>query len=213
MLGMPDARIYDHLYSGWTERFPPGPPLDERPPRMLFVGQYIPRKGLDLLIAAWHRFSAENPQWELQLFGSGQLQPQLERELPGAVVEPFRQTDEIAAAMRQARFFVLPAREDHWPLVVHESASSGCGLVLSTHIGNAHELATSQNAIQFQSGDSQSLYLALSEAARKSDSWLRQAGPESRRLAGNFGPDRFAATFERICADLLSAPPQARLRT
>jgi glycosyltransferase involved in cell wall biosynthesis len=203
-LGLPDARIYDRLYSGWTERFPAGPPLDERPQRMLFVGQYIHRKGLDLLVDAWRRFSADEPDWQLELFGSGELQPLLERELPGAAIRPFEQTDEISAAMRAARFFVLPAREDHWPLVVHESASSGCGLVLSTNIGNARELASPRNAILFPSGDAGALYSALREAAGKDAAWLRAAGDESRRLAGDFGPDKFASTFRRICADLLS---------
>ena len=110
ILGMPDARIYDHLYSGWTERFPAGQPLDERPERMLFVGQYIHRKGIDLLIEAFGRFATKFPCWELQVMGSGPLQSQLERELPQALIEPFRQTDDIAAAMRSARFLILPSR-------------------------------------------------------------------------------------------------------
>ena len=211
MLGMPDARIYGHLYSGWTERFPPGPSLDERPKRMLFVGQYIHRKGLDLLIDAWPQFSARWPVWELQLIGSGEMQARLERELPLAKIEPFRQTDEIAAAMRAARFLVLPARDDHWPLVVHESASSGCALLLSSTIGNALEFATPLNSVVFPTGDALALGAALSEAAGKSDSWLQAASDESRRLAAEFGPDRFAGTFNQICHDLLNVPPKAKV--
>jgi glycosyltransferase involved in cell wall biosynthesis len=210
MLGLPNNRIFGFLYSGWSERFPAGPPLGERPLRMLFVGQYIHRKGLDLLIEAWRRFSATHPQWELALYGAGELQAQLERELPQAIVHPFQQTDEIAAAMRSARFFVLPAREDHWPLVVHESATSGCALVLSTNIGNLGELTSPRNAITFPSGSADGLHAALCQAAGKDAAWLEQAGPESRRRAAEFGPDKFAATFREICATLLSQPPKTR---
>lgn len=206
-LGMPDSRIYGHLYSGWTERFPPGLPLDERPKQMLFVGQYIHRKGLDLLIDAWPRFLAKWPDWDLRLLGSGEMQARLEQELPQATVEPFRQTDDIAAAMRSARFFVLPSRDDHWPLVVHESASSGCALVLSSMIGNVHEFATPRNALIFPTGNARALEAALDEAAAKSPSWLRAAGEESRRLAEEFSPNRFAGTFRQICQDLLKSPP------
>jgi len=97
----------------------------------------------------------------------------------------------------------LPAREDHWPLVVHESASSGCGLILSTSIGNAVEFATPQNSVLFRTCDARDLCTALGEAAGKSDAWLRTAGDESRRLAREFGPDRFAGTFKEICRDML----------
>lgn len=204
MLGMPNDRIFGFLYSGWTERFPPGPPLRERPLRMLFVGQYIHRKGLDLLIEAWRRFATERPQWELALYGAGELQAQLERELPQTLVHPFQQTDEIAAAMRAARFFVLPAREDHWPLVVHESVSSGCALVLSTNIGNLGELSAPRNAIAFSSGSADGLYAALCQAADKDADWLDEAGAESCRRAAEFGPAKFAATFQEICATFLS---------
>jgi glycosyltransferase involved in cell wall biosynthesis len=175
---------------------------------MLFVGQYIHRKGLDLLIDAWRQFSAEFPDWELQLIGSGELQARLERELPRAMVEPFRQTDDIAAAMRSARFFLLPSRDDHWPLVVHESASSGCALVLSSNVGNIPEFASPQNSVIFSTGDAQALAAALSDAAGKSDVWMRAAGAESRRRAAEFGPDRSAAAFRQICHDLLDSPPR-----
>jgi glycosyltransferase involved in cell wall biosynthesis len=203
MLGIPSARLYSNLYSGWVERFPAGPRLDERPLRLVFVGQYIRRKGVDLLVDAFSRFAAEHPDWELQLFGCGELRPQLER-MPRASVQPFKQTDEIATAMRAARFLVLPAREDHWPLVVHESASSGCGLILSTAIGNASELASPRNAIIFRAGDSKSLETALNEAAVKDRAWLQQASEESQLLASRYGPQQFAATFRQICSDLLN---------
>jgi glycosyltransferase involved in cell wall biosynthesis len=207
-MGMPNARIYEYLYSGWTEKFPAGAPLPDRPRRLLFVGQYIARKGVDLLIDAYSRFSVEHPDWDLQLFGCGEWQSRLEL-MPQADVQPFKQTDDIAAAMRTARFFVLPARDDHWPLVVHEAASSGCGLVLSSAVGNAVELANPRNAIVFGAGDAEALYMALCQAAKKDDVWLREAGAESRRLAGKFGTEQFASTFRQICADLLSRQPAA----
>lgn len=201
-LGIPENRIYSHLYSGWTDVFTPGPPPDERPPRFVFVGQYIYRKGTDLLSKTFSRFAADHPEWQLQMFGSGNFPPRFEN-VPQASVEPFKQSHEIAAAMRAARFFLLPARDDHWPLVVHEAASSGCPLLLTNTVGNALDLATPQNAIVFDACDADALYAALCQAAAKDATWLRQAGAESCRLAAQFGPAQFADVFQTICADLL----------
>jgi glycosyltransferase involved in cell wall biosynthesis len=103
------------------------------------------------------------------------------------------QPEQLAGRFRQARFFVLPSRWEAWGLVVHEAALSGCGLVLSDHIGSAEDLATPANALRFRAGDVADLARALEAAAQFDAARLAAAEAESRRLAGQFGPARFGA--------------------
>jgi glycosyltransferase involved in cell wall biosynthesis len=204
-LGIPDSDIYEGLYSGWTEVFHPGPPLDERPPRILFIGQYIERKGLKHLVDAWLHFSPRHPEWQLRTYGQGPLEG-LMRSTPGIEVNPFKQSQEIAEAMRGARFVIMPSINDNWPLTIHEAASAGCGLLLSENIGNRFDLATDSNSVIFPAGDANALERALEAAATKDDAWLRGAGPVSVEKASAYGPHRFARVFVEIRDRFLSTP-------
>jgi glycosyltransferase involved in cell wall biosynthesis len=201
-IGVPERDIYEGLYSGWTEMFHPGPTLDQRPRRILFIGQYIKRKGIHELAEAWSRFGPAHPEWELHTYGQGPLEGLL-RSTPGIHVHPFKQSQEIAAAMRDARFVIMPSLSDHWPLTVHEAASAGCGLLLSKNVGNRFELATDANAIIFPIRDAAALERALVNAATKSEPWLREASQVSVRQASPFGPERFGRVFNEICARFL----------
>lgn len=204
-LGIPDRDIYEGLYSGWAEVFHPGPPLDQRPPRILFIGQYIERKGLKHLVEAWRQFAPRHPEWELRTYGQGPLEGLL-RSTAGIQVNPFKQSQEIADAMRDARFVIMPSLTDNWPLTIHEAASAGCGLLLSENIGNRFDLATDANAIIFPAGNTAAMATALESAAMKSTGWLRGATPEGVRLASAFGPQRFGRVFREICTRFL--PPR-----
>jgi glycosyltransferase involved in cell wall biosynthesis len=204
LLGIPNDDIYEGLYSGWTEVFQPGPPLNERPKRILFVGQSNERKGVDVLVEAWQAFHADYPEWELHSYGQGPLQHLL-ASTPGITAHPFLQSREVAAAMRGARFVVMPSLDDHWPLTIHEAASSGCGLLLSENVGNRHDLASDANAVIFPCGNARALEGALRAASDKDLEWLRHASAESVRLASAFSPTRFGEVFKQICARYLPA--------
>ncbi len=100
---------------------------------------------------------------------------------------------------------MLPSLVEAWGLVVHEAALSGCALILSDRIGSADDLATAKNAIRFRAGSENGLAKALCEAANRDAQWLTAAGLESRRLARQFGPDRFAREATTL-VEALSAP-------
>ncbi|MGF1448354.1 MAG: glycosyltransferase family 4 protein [Opitutales bacterium] len=195
--GQPDNCIYEGIYGATPKTFFPGPALDERPKQLLFVGQMIERKGVDLLAEAFAQFHARHPQWQLHAFGRGPLAQQLEGK-PGIVLEDFQQPVRIADEMRQARALVLPSLEDHWPLVVHESVSCGCALACTRTIGCTVDFLTEKNGVSYAPGSSASLLEALEKLAGWSEDRWRQAGEESLQLAQGYGPERFASVFTEI---------------
>jgi glycosyltransferase involved in cell wall biosynthesis len=195
-LGMPDEHIYDHLYGIDPGLFEKGPPLHERQKTMLFVGQLIPRKGIDLLLQAFRRFRMQYPDWTLRIIGEGEID--ISEKESGVEVEGFLQPDDVAQAMRTSRFLVLPSREDHWPLVVCESALSGCGLILSEAVGCRPEVVTPKNGIVCESDSASALEAALREAATKDQMWLAKSAEKSRELALEFTPGAWANAFEEI---------------
>ncbi|WP_352841293.1 glycosyltransferase [Mesorhizobium sp. M0933] len=180
------------MYGADSSLFSPGPPLDERPREFLFVGQLIHRKDVLGLASAFAQFSRERPGWTLRICGSGELRNRIPTH-PQIIVEDFVQPHELASRYRSARFLVLPSLIEAWGLVVHEASLCGCGLILSDAVGSGDDLASGRNAIRFQAGNRSELLAALLSAADRSSDWLIRAGSESRALACNFGPQRFAS--------------------
>lgn len=188
--GLPPERVSCGMYGAEPGLFGGGPPLCERPPAFLFVGQFIARKGVLDLAEAFVRIAQRHPSWHLAIVGGGEQRGLLPAH-PRISVEDFVQPQALAGRFRAVRFLVLPSRLEAWGLVVHEAALCGCALVLSDRVGSADDLATQVNALRFRAGDVAGLAQALAAAAAFDAARLARAEAESRRLAGRFGPARF----------------------
>lgn len=189
--GMPEDRIFEGMLGADHDLFKVGLPLAERPKRFLFVGQFIARKDVVGLSRAFARFRLEHPDWELLLLGGGEQHGEIIRG-DGITVGPFVQPQELGAIFRDARFFVLPSREEAWGLVVHEAALSGCGLVLSDKIGSSDDLAEGNTQLRFRAGDENDMLRALRMAAAMKPAALEKLQMSSLASAQCFGPARFA---------------------
>ena len=201
-LGMPADRVFTGMYGADPALFVPGPPLADRPKRFLFVGRLEERKGVRELFDAWRQVHVQLPDWQLHVVGCGPLRDAAPA-LPGLSIEDFLQPADLAPKYRESRFLVLPSHEDHWGLVVHEAALSGCGLVLSRNVGARLDLATDRNAIIVEPRRSDRLAAGLVAAAAMDKPALQSAEAESLSLASEFGPSVFASSLESLL-DLLA---------
>jgi glycosyltransferase involved in cell wall biosynthesis len=210
--GLPPERIRSGMYGADPAIFGGGPPLSRRSKTLLYVGQFIARKDVLGLSEGFLRFAAKHPGWRLHLIGGGEQRDLLPRD-PRILVEDFVQPGQLAACFHAARFFVLPSLTEAWGLVVHEAALCGCGLVLSSRAGSAGDLCTPVNGVRFRAGNISSLEKALAEAAGFDAAQLSAAEAESRRLAEQFGPDRFAREAIRLVREFIPGRPARSLDT
>jgi len=199
--GMPDDRIWEGMYGADPEIFFNGPPLQERPKRIVFVGQYIDRKQCLPLAQAFAAVADRMPGWELEMYGSGPQQ-ELIPSHPRLRVRGFVQPEQLGALYREARIFALPSLTEAWGLVVHEAALSGCQLLLSDAIGSRDDFAGPYNSAMFRAGDVSSLSEALLRLAQQDDVALAAAQAESLRLAQSHGPAVFAQRAGKIVSVL-----------
>jgi glycosyltransferase involved in cell wall biosynthesis len=204
-MGFAEQAIFDELYSCDTKIFQPigrrrhaAEPPAEWPRVFLFVGQYIRRKGMDILLQAYgaYRRQAARP-WELWLAGRGEMEKDLGQE-PGVRNLGQQSPVEIAEIMGQAGCFVIPSRVDHWPLVIHEAASAGLPILASDRCGNTAELVKSgENGYVFPAKDAAALsrfFLLMDESES-----AREMGQRSLALAARFSPEGWA---QRILVDI-----------
>ncbi len=111
---------------------------------LLYVGQFIHRKGLDLLIPAFETLCAAQKDRKFRLLLVGGKPEQLQDlgigRLPDRVrCVPFLTKQELSAYYA-ADLFVLPTWEDIWGLVVNEAMAFGLPVVTTDRCGAGLEM-------------------------------------------------------------------------
>ena len=161
-LGVVEPKIYPFGYfrsrARWTDRS--GHFKDESKIEMVFAGQIIERKGLDILLDALGPLFDEYPSLTLSVIGDGDMLPRLrslveqrlltERVTFEGVIPPER----IPARLAVADLLVLPSRWDGWGVVVNEALSVGIPAVVSDRCGAADLIENGKNGYVFPSGPS-----------------------------------------------------------
>ena len=194
--GMASRGVFGGMYGADPEIFFPPPTNQGRADEFLFVGQFIERKGIDLLSRAFAEVRKRHPSYRLRMVGSGPLRGRLSAD--GAVVEDFLQPEEVSARYREAKFFVLPSRDEHWGLVVHEAALCGQVLLVSDAVGSAPDLVASDNGFVFRANDARALESAMESAIALDEINYDRMSERSGYNARAFGPQAWARSFLAI---------------
>ncbi len=166
------------------------------PKRLLYVGRYVPQKGLDVLWEAFVQLQEAHPSdWELWCLGTGPLEhtapphPQLKHF-------GFVQPDQMARFIRETGVFVLPSLSEPWGVVVHEFAAAGFPIVCSNAVGAATAfLAEGQNGYTFRAGDVADVTRALLQITSCAPEQLLAMGDKSNALALQHTPTNWAANL------------------
>ncbi|NBV45157.1 MAG: glycosyltransferase [Planctomycetia bacterium] len=214
-LGVAERRIHKGIYA-YDERLFHAGLLDERcalpggwPRRFLFVGRYVPSKGLDVLLDAYatYRQAVSHP-WELTCCGRGSLQGQV-ASAPGVTDRGFVQPGDQPAVLREHGAFILPSRYEPWGVVVAEALGTGLPVICSSACGAAVELLHPwSNGLLVPTGDVAALAAALRYVHDHADE-LPAMGRRAAAVAPGYGAGVWARRVEAICRDVVPAhaPP------
>lgn len=135
--------------------------------RVLYCGQLIPRKGVDLLVQAFVRLAQDFKDAELVLVGEGPLKETLAERVPKPLrsrifFQGFRPVEALPEEFSTADLFVLPSRHDGWGVVVNQALAAGLPVVASDAVGAARDLvADGGNGTLVPAGDATALEAAL----------------------------------------------------
>jgi glycosyltransferase involved in cell wall biosynthesis len=176
-LGADPARvrvIYDGIDAGL---FHPGPreaararlagEVEMRGRVVLYIGNILPVKGLEVLIDAFARLAGQGADFTGLLIGQGPLRPRLEDRIARLglrdrvkLLGP-RPHDRLPDWYRAADLFVLPSHSEGVPIVLLEAAACGTPFVAS-RVGGISEIAHLGASRLVPAGDAG----ALAEAIR-----------------------------------------------
>jgi glycosyltransferase involved in cell wall biosynthesis len=183
----------------------PDPPLERTglvvpgQPRYLFVGRFIERKGIDVLLVAFRHVG----RGELWLAGDGPHRSLLEGEAKGDPrIRFLGYADEgsLPDLYRQADVLVVPSFFEPWGLVVHEGLAYGLPVIATDQVAAADDLIDpGLNGYVVPAGSDAALASAMRSVAEWSPSHRREAAARTRETLPMYGIDRAADAFVRGC--------------
>lgn len=193
---------------------PGGLPVAERPPRVLYVGRLVEKKGLEFLIRAMARVRRDIPTAELVVIGDGERRPFLEALAESLNVNAnflgARSPVDVRAQMHLARAFCLPSviaengDEEGLPIVVLEAQACGVPTLASSRSAGTEGLVDGETGFAFAERDVDDLAEKLFRLLREdslADSFSRAA------------PEFIARNFDiRLCTERLEQLYDERIR-
>ena len=108
----------------------------------IFIGRIHPKKGCELLIQAFQRTLAKNPDWHLLMVGPDQVGWQAELEqmsdalaIRDRITWPGMLRDERKwSALAASEVFVLPSHQENFGIVVAEALAAGVPVLISNKV-------------------------------------------------------------------------------
>jgi glycosyltransferase involved in cell wall biosynthesis len=196
-LGFDDSRIVQGGYGASSRLYFPPMRRYLRDNVLLFVGQLIDRKGVDLLASAYLNYRMKGGIYTLRVIGAG---PRINL-LSGAHFEylGFLQPEEVASEMRKARCLVLPSRFEHWGTVVCEALACGCLAIVTDHVFSHFDLIEDGiNGRVVECGSVDELEHAFWWLQSLRDDFLRMAVKKSIEKSEVFNEKGYGKMFDAL---------------
>lgn len=163
----------------------------------MYVGQIIPRKGIQELLKAWQRANIEDSS--LVLVGDGSQRAELERMgVHNVVFVGSIDYDALTPYYAIADCFIIPTLEDNWSLVVPEAMACGLPIACSCYNGCYPELVKPENGWVFDPLNLDSTVDTLQQVAAKR-SELKAMGNASRQIVSHYTPETAAQSIWDAC--------------
>ena len=203
-LGVPEDRIFIAPYV--TEMTPfQAAPLTKDPriaQRLLYVGQLIEGKGLDLFLRALVQWGEKNKDnnCEFWFVGDGPLRKHLENypTPPNISLRFFGNVpyNQIHSYYASAVIFVFPTLSDTWGLVINEALASGLPVLGSKYSQAVEEFVRDgENGWTFFADDPAGVQNALEKAMSCPFPKLKEMSSASREISRHLTPEHSARCF------------------
>lgn len=168
-VGFSDDKIYPFAYV--VEKYAPGasPSATTDTIRLIYVGQLIRRKGVDVLLSALTRH--RRMDWHLDIVGDGpERNALLGQVTKAALIDKVSfhgalRNDIARQMIARSDCLVLPSRWDGWGAVINEALMQGVPVICSDACGASDLLGSPERGEMFQVG-------SVKELANVLERWI-----------------------------------------
>lgn len=175
--------------------------------RLIFVGQFSRRKGVDLLAAACERLWQEGEAFTVRYVGRGPMEAMLREHAKHSN----GRAQVLGSVTGEALFdvfaasdgLVLPSRWDGWGLVIHEALAAGLPVVVSDNCGA--KMLCNGSGMVIAAGNSESMVRGLRWITSLSHEERDRIGAGAREVAAGLTMDRIADALVGYAEEALLA--------
>ena len=180
--------------------------------RFTYVGRLSVEKGINDLLEAFAKLHAKRNDVRLDLVGAGPLREELAARVSELHMEQVvtflgaKNINEIAELFIQSTALVLPSHSEPWGLVVNESLSYGCPVVVSNVCGCVPDLVLDGvTGYSFEVGDIAALSQAMLSATEMAADRVAVA-KQCLDVISEFTPNRAASQILDGCERIVGDP-------
>jgi len=177
---------------------------------VLAVGRLVPKKGFDLLIAAFAQVAQRHPGWRLEIVGEGRLRKTLERtigdhRLADRITLPGFNNN-VRERMRRADLFVLPSLIEGFPNALMEAMAEGKACIsFDCEMGPRELITHGENGWLVPTGDTRSLAVAL-DLLMQDDALRAELGARAREVCDLYSTSEILGRWNTLLARIATAP-------
>ena len=191
-----------------VEVAPPGEVAQPARRQLVTMGRFNREKGFDLLLDAFARVAPKHPEWDLVIWGDGDIREELESQraylkLEDRVTFPGR-TTAPHDRLREADLYVLSSRREAFPMALAEAM--GCGLpaiAFDLPSGPGEMIRHGKDGLLVPSGDMPALAEALDSLMGDDD--RRQAmAAHAPEILDRYGVDGVMRRWSELVETVVS---------
>ena len=175
--------------------------------QVIMVGRYNDAKGYDYLIPAWDVVHQKHPDWELHVYGSGELHDQVvqwiqERHLEDTIIlhEP---VDNIKEKYLESSIAVLSSRYEGFSLVLLEAMSCGIPFVsFDCPHGPRNIIRNGEDGLLVEYLNPQALADGICQLI-EDESLRKRLGANAKKNIGRFSRESVMRQWEALFVELV----------
>lgn len=214
-LGFSERQVQSGTYGFDLDHFQSALPARERgdwPERFLFIGRYVPAKGINTLIQGYRQYRSHttNP-WPLSCCGLGPLREEL-MNCEGIEDHGFVQPDDLARVYAEHGAFIITSRFEPWGVVLVEAAGAGLPIICTEACGASIDLVQSfHNGFTIPTGDSEAASRAMLWIHHHKDE-LPLMGLRSQQLAAAYSSQMWVRRWKSAFESALEHRNSSKIR-
>lgn len=163
----------------------------------LFVGRFLPRKGIETLLEAYRKYlrHTSGTLWQMVLVGAGPHMKDIRTtsDQEHIMYAGARFGDELCSYYALAGILIVPSESDPWGLVVNEGMASGLPVIVSKGCGASKTLVKEgENGWTFGPGYSDALADLMVRFSTLPEDVRKRMGQKSQDIISSWSLDRFA---------------------
>ena len=204
-MGVPPERIFPFGYFIPRDDAPKQPAVPENATlRVAYVGSFIRRKGVEILVAAFAAEALAAADARLDLFGpaEGKTIPLPNDRVRYAGAIPFGEAQRVLA---RYDLVVVPSLFDGWAVVVNEAVFAGAAVLASDAVGAGAMVEHWRCGLRFPAGDSGALAGRIADLAAD-----RRAMDHLKAATGRLAPLILPSAAGHYMAECIKAAAAGR---